>query len=162
MPPAIELASPEDIDELARLRHALYDEYGEADLHFSEYLPAFRAFVSRALADRRWRAWVAREQGRIVGTMWIQIVERVPQPIGARGSRPIGYLTNAYVEPGHRNEGLGSRMLREICAWAQAEGIGEILCWPAPGEDAERFYARAGFDRGGGPMTLDLPVRPAP
>jgi GNAT superfamily N-acetyltransferase len=158
----IDLASSEDVDELARLRHALYDEYGDADLPFTQYLPAFRAFAVTALADRRWRAWVAREDGRIVATMWMQVVERVPQPIGAGGGRPIGYLTNAYVDRQHRNEGLGSRMLTEIRDWAQAEGVGTILCWPAPGEDAERFYARAGFGRDGGPMTLNLPGSPAP
>lgn len=162
MPTAIELASPDDIDELARLRHALYDEYGEADIPLADYLPAFRAFASRALADPRWRAWVAREGGRIVATMWIEVVERIPQPIRTGGGRPIGYLTNAYVDPGHRNEGLGTRMLTEIRDWAHAEGVGTVLCWPAPGEDAERFYARAGFGRAGGPMTLNLPGSPAP
>jgi GNAT superfamily N-acetyltransferase len=161
VPAAIELASPDDIDELARLRHALYDEYGDADLPLTAYLPAFRTFALSALTDRRWRAWVAREDGRIVATMWIQVVERVPQPIGA-GDGTIGYLTNAFVEPRHRNQGLGTRMLTEIREWARAEGVGTILCWPAPGEDAERFYARAGFGRGGGPMTLNLPGSPAP
>jgi GNAT superfamily N-acetyltransferase len=162
VPPVVDLASPEDIDELARLRHALYDEYGDADLPFTEYLPAFREFASRALADQRWRAWVARQEGCIVATMWMEVVERIPQPIGAGGGRPIGYLTNAYVEPGHRNEGLGTRMLTEIREWAQAEGVGTILCWPAPGEHAERFYERAGFGRDGGPLTLDLSGKPAP
>ena len=45
MPLSIEPAGPQDVDALARLRHALYDEYGEADVPLADYLPTFRAFL---------------------------------------------------------------------------------------------------------------------
>jgi GNAT superfamily N-acetyltransferase len=158
----IETAGPDDVHELAGLRYALYDEYGDADVPFDVYEREFRPFAVETVRHPGWRVWVAREDGRLVGTMWLQLVTRVPQPVARHGRRPIGYLTNAYVAPGYRNAGLGSRMLEAVRTWAQAEGVGPIVCWPAPGEDATRFYTRAGFRREDSPMVLDVPGPPDP
>lgn len=51
--------------------------------------------------------------GRLVAAMWLHTVPRVPAP-GHGDPRPIGYLTNMYVEPEHRSKGLGSEMVKEL------------------------------------------------
>jgi GNAT superfamily N-acetyltransferase len=152
----IDSARPADAEDLARMRHALYDEYGDADLPIDEYIGGFAAFVRDAVEDPRWMIWVARADGRLVATMWLQLVRRVPQPVARNGNRPIGYLTNVYVDPAHRDAGLGSRMLDTVRDWARAADVISILCWPAPSDAAERFYARGGFRRNGSPMVLDV------
>jgi GNAT superfamily N-acetyltransferase len=153
----IEPATPDDIDELGRLRHQLYDEYGEADLGPAEYAPIFADFARAALADPDWRAWVAREGGRLVASTWLRLVPRIPRPQAGDAVHPMGYLTSMYVEPEHRNGGLGSRMLGAVIAWAREEGVQLLICWPAPGDDAVRFYRRAGFT--GDHTVMVLPLR---
>jgi GNAT superfamily N-acetyltransferase len=152
----IDTARAADAEELARMRHALYDEYGDADLPIEDYVGRFAAFVRNALEDPRWMICVARADGQLVATMWLQLVGRVPQPVAHNGSRPIGYLTNVYVDPAHRDAGIGARMLHTVRDWARAADVSTILCWPAPSDAAERFYARGGFHRNGSPMVLDV------
>jgi hypothetical protein len=100
MTPTIRPATLEDVDELARLRFQLYTEYTPSIAEpFEAYHERFAPFAREALADpERWRAWAAEQDERLVGAMWLQTVPRVPAP-GRNDPRPIGYLTNAYVEP---------------------------------------------------------------
>lgn len=65
---------------------------------------------------------MAEADGRLVAAMWLQTVPRVPAP-GRGDPRPIGYLTNAYVEPVHRSQGLGSQMLQTVVAHCEAAGF---------------------------------------
>ena len=156
MTPVIEPATPGDVEELARLRYQLYDDYGEADVGLTAYLPAFATFAGAALADPDWRAWVARDGDRLVASTWLRVVPRIPRPDGNESAHPMGYLTSMYVEPGHRNAGLGSRMLATAITWARDQGLQLLVCWPAPGDDAVRFYRRAGFVGDRTAMVLSL------
>jgi GNAT superfamily N-acetyltransferase len=92
--------------------------------------------------------------------MWLRSVPRVPVP-GKRAG-PIGYLTNVYVAPEHRNAGLGGRMLAVVTAWCRDQGYSEVIVWPT--ERSRPFYARHGFDLPGEPLVLKLvpdgPLRP--
>jgi GNAT superfamily N-acetyltransferase len=97
---------------------------------------------------------VAELDGRVVGAMWVQLVERVPRPDEERGALPIGYLTNVFVERELRAEGLGSRMLDEVLTWARARAVEEIIVWPS--ERSYPFYERAGFSRTPDPLVLYL------
>ena len=157
MTPVIEPATLDDVEELARLRHQLYDEYGEADVGAAEYLPVFAEFARAALDDRDWRAWVARDDGRVVATTWLRLVPRIPRPQASGAAHAMGYLTNMYVEHSHRGGGLGTRMLGAVIDWAREEGVPMLLCWPAPGDAAVRFYRRAGFT--GDHSVMVLPLR---
>ena len=90
----------------------------------------FRAFASEALVDgSAWRAWVAEHDHRLVGCLWIQLVQKVPHPSRARWDRPVAYLTNMYVAPGHRDAGLGRGLLDEAFAFARARGVDGVFLW---------------------------------
>ena len=84
--------------------------------------------------------------------MWLHTVPRVPVP-GKRAG-PIGYLTNVYVEPSHRNAGLGAEMLDQITAWCRSEGFSTVIVWPT--ERSRSFYRRGGFGRPEEPLVLDV------
>jgi GNAT superfamily N-acetyltransferase len=152
--PEIRQAVARDTSDLARMRHALYSEHGPEREPLDEYVDRFAGFVHDVLASGAWRIWVAELEGRIVGTMWLQIVERVPRPGEDRGALPIGYLTNVFVEPELRDAGLGSRILREVVAWARRRGVEEIIVWPS--ERSYPFYERAGFSSTPDPLVLYL------
>jgi GNAT superfamily N-acetyltransferase len=155
MTPAIRRATLDDVEELARLRFQLYTEYTPSIAEpFEAYRERFVAFAREALADTdRWHAWAADDEGRLIGAMWLQTVPRVPAP-GRDDPRPIGYLTNAYVEPSLRGQGLGSALLAEVLAHCSTNGYELIVAWPA--EDAFAFYERSGFMRPPDPIVRFL------
>jgi GNAT superfamily N-acetyltransferase len=147
-------ATVEDIPELARLRWQLYLESSEAfEETFPAYLGRFSAFATDALTSDRWHVWVAEDEPRLAGAMWLFSVPRIPQP--DRGApAPLAYLTNVYVERRHRDRGLGSQMLDEVKAWCAREGYSLVMVWPS--DRSYPFYERAGFVRHPDPLVLDL------
>lgn len=153
---AIRRATPEDGDGLARLRWDFRVEHGTPVARtFDEFAEEFRGFASDVLADGApWRAWVAEDGDRLVGCVWLQLVEKVPHPSRARWERPIAYVTNVYVEPGLRDAGLGARLLDAAMTFAREHGMAEAVVWPTP--RSHSLYRRAGFGTGSAPLGMDL------
>jgi GNAT superfamily N-acetyltransferase len=149
----IGFATTDDIPELARLRWQLYVEQdGESAESPDTYRERFARFAGSALASDTWRSWVARDGDRLAAAMWLHTVPRVPVP-GKRAG-PIGYLTNVYVEPAHRNARLGAEMLDQVTAWCRTEGFSAVIVWPT--ERSRSFYRRGGFARPEEPLVLDV------
>lgn len=153
MRPTIRSATEADIGELGRLRWQLYTEREAHEEPFGEYAMRFTAFARDALGRDDWRAWCAEADGRLVAAMWLHSVPRVPAP-GHSQPRPIGYLTNMYVEPEHRSHGLGSRMVQELITHCEANGFELVLTFPA--DEADGFYRRNGFTRPPDPVVHRL------
>lgn len=115
----VRFATTDDLDELGRLRWQLYTEEDlDVDESPEAYRDRFAAFARESLSSDDWCAWVAEEHQRLVGAMWLHRVPRIPAP-GRPVAAPMGYLTNCYVEPSHRNRGLGSEILRRVVAWCE-------------------------------------------
>jgi GNAT superfamily N-acetyltransferase len=150
--PSIDEAHLDDVPDLAGLRWQLYVEQEGEREPIDAYIDRFVAFAIGALSTNRWHAWVARDTTGPVGSMWLHTVERIPVPGTVAG--PIGYLTNVYIAPPHRNGGLGSRMLDRLLTRARAEGYSCMITWPTP--RSRPFYRRAGFDRLDDPFLLEL------
>ena len=149
----IDRATIDDVPELARLRWELYAEQnGDPAEPFQAYVDRFARFGRSALTSQEWRAWVARTDDGLVGAIWLHTVHRVPVP-GKRAG-PIGYLTNVYIAPEHRNAGLGAQMLDHANAWCAEEGFSLVIVWPT--ERSRSFYRRGGFDRPEEPLVLDV------
>ena len=149
-------ATPGDTDELAQLRWDFRVENGTpVSRTFDEFVQEFRSFANDVLADGApWRAWVAEEEGRLVGCVWLQLVEKVPHPSRGRWERPIAYVTNVYVEPRLRDAGLGARLLDAALRFAREQPMSEAIVWPTP--RSVSFYRRAGFGTGSAPLGMDL------
>jgi GNAT superfamily N-acetyltransferase len=145
-----------DADELARLRWEFrIEDDTQASMTFVEFLAGFRRFATRALGDpERWRAWIAEDDGRMVGCVWLQLVERIPHPGLRDGERPIAYVTNMYVAPPLRNGGLGRRLLDAAVGFARERRAGVAIVWPS--ERSLPFYERAGFGRDGAPLVIAI------
>ena len=154
MRPTIRQATLDDADELARLRWEFRIEAGTpATRSYDEFLREFRAFAIDAFADDTpWRAWVADEDGRLVGCAWLQLVHKVPHPSRTLAERPVAYVTNMYVDPDHRNSGLGRELLDHAVTFAREREVDGVVLWPS--ELSRPFYERAGF----GPEPLWLPI----
>jgi GNAT superfamily N-acetyltransferase len=150
-------ATVADANELARLRWTFRVEAGTpASLDRDAFGAEMGGFVTDALAEGSdWRAWVAEADGRLVGCVWLRLLERVPHPNLPRGARPIAYLTNMFVEAELRDAGLGRRLLEVALGAARSDAADGVVLWPS--DRSRPFYERAGF-RGlpDGPMWLEL------
>ncbi len=149
-------ATPGDADELARLRWDFRVEHGTpVTREFDEFTEEFRAFTADTLAGAsEWRAWLAEQDGRAVGCLWIRFIEKVPHPSRRRRERPMIYVTNVYVEPALRNSGIGRELMDAALSHARAVGATEAIVWPT--ERSIPFYERAGFGADHAPLVLDL------
>jgi GNAT superfamily N-acetyltransferase len=118
---------------------------------------AREAFVQRCaewmrrelISEQSWRAWVAVSDGRIVGQVWLDLLEKVPNPVGERERH--GYVSNLYVRPAERG-GVGTRLLQAAIAWAKRNGVDRVVLWPT--DRSVTLYERAGFTFRGEVMEL--------
>jgi GNAT superfamily N-acetyltransferase len=152
----IRAATVDDADELGRLRWEFRIESGTPATRSREaFAEQMGGFVADALEPgSAWHAWVGEDDGRLVGCIWLQLVERVPHPDLGRGERPIAYVTNMYVEPALRNAGLGRALLDVALRFATERGASGAVLWPSPRSTS--FYERAGFRTDAGPLWLEL------
>lgn len=149
----VRAAVPEDAPALARLRY----EFRAAERTAVE--PRER-FVARAAAWMRerlapgapWRCFVVVREGAIAGHVWVQLVEKIPNPGRAEPERHA-YLTNLYVRPTARG-GAGSALLDAALAWCRDQAVDTVVLWPT--ERSRTLYARYGFAAAADIMALPL------
>lgn len=138
----IRLASPDDAATLAKLRFDLRASMHEIREDEAEFLERCTRWMSERLrADSRWRCWIAELAGVQAGSVWVQLIEKIPNPIAA--PEHYVYLTNFYVRPEHRSKGVGSKLLAEALAWSRSRNAELVLLWPT--ERSKSLYERHGF-----------------
>jgi GNAT superfamily N-acetyltransferase len=153
--PEIRLATADDAAEIARLRWKFSLEERDPTESRERFGARLAEHVRRYLASERWSIWVAAESGeprRLLATLFLQRVEKVPRPY----PRPAawGYITNVYVDASWRNRGLGRALLDVAVAAARTEGLDTLLLWP--NSRAIPLYERVGFEPATGAMELPL------
>lgn len=141
----------EDGPELARLRWEFSNPQLQTAQPFEDFKPVFLDFWSQACTDGNWRIYVAERPDGLAGTVFMQIVIKVPRPARLRR---MGYITNMYLEPGWRGQGAGARLMELVMQEARDLGLHMLLLWPA--KTAVGFYQRLGFRQESEAMELDL------
>lgn len=106
------------------------------------------AWMARQLgANEPWRCWVAERSDRsgearaIVGHVWIQVIEKIPNPTAELERH--AYLTNLYVQPDARGSGAGERLVATVVDWCRERRVDSMILWPT--ERSRSLYARHGF-----------------
>ena len=131
-------AGPGDAPALARLRWAFRTEVGGPNEDEAAFVARAEAWLAERLAGPSWHAWVAEaDDGTLVGTVFLQLVEKVPNPVDE--AEHLGYLTNTYVAPEHRGTGVGGRLAEAALAAAPRTTV----LWPQ--ERSVGFWRRHGF-----------------
>jgi GNAT superfamily N-acetyltransferase len=139
---SVRLAVPADADILAQLRWDLRTSLAPAVGDRAEFLRRCRDWMRQRLDQASaWRCWVAEERNDVVGALWLQLIEKVPNPVGE--SETLGYITNVYVRPEARHRGLGSRLVAAAVAFCRALPADTIVLWPTG--DSRSLYQRHGF-----------------
>jgi GNAT superfamily N-acetyltransferase len=138
----IRLAESTDAPALARLRYELRASHDPAYEPEAEFLARCGAWMAARLAPGGpWRCWAAEEAGKLVGSIWLQIIEKMPNP-GAEPEKH-GYISNLYVEPSRRGAGLGSLLLDTCVLFCEREAVDAMILWPTP--RSRPLYERHGF-----------------
>ena len=134
----IRRADGRDLAAIARLRResSVEQDGGGADPSFEE---RFAAWYAREKSRRI--IWLAEAGGRPVGAMNLSVFERMPRP--GRAPSRWGYLGNAFVLAGYRNQGIGRQLLDAVLGYAAENGFARVVL--SPGERSIPFYERAGF-----------------
>jgi GNAT superfamily N-acetyltransferase len=138
----IRAANPDDAAELARLRHAFRTERRSATEPDADFLARCTEWMKEALGpEARWRCWAAVADSQLVGTLWLQLIEKLPNP--GEESELHGYVSSVYVAPGLRNKGVGAALLTACLDQCDALGVDAVFLWSTP--DSRRLYQRHGF-----------------
>jgi len=136
-------ATPADAGPLARLRYSF--RAGQATTTESElgFLQRCQPWMAeRLVPGGAWLCWVAETGNHLVGTIWLQLLEKLPNPV--EEAEWHGYITSFYVDPAWRNAGLGSALLGLALEECAAREVDAVILWPTPKSRA--LYERHGFE----------------
>jgi GNAT superfamily N-acetyltransferase len=125
----VRMAGAADVVALAELRDIDEDD-----------LPAYAAWV--AAHTETHLPFVAEAGGRVVGSAWLLVAERVP----GNGSmdRRYGDVQSVMVREEHRGQGVGAALMAAILAEARVRGLLHVTVHS--GRRAVGFYLRTGFE----------------
>lgn len=139
---AVRAATPADAGTLARLRYEFRAAIGRPVEGEEEFAARCAPWMAERLAPGgHWRCWVVETAAGIAGQLWVQLIEKVPNPVPELEWN--SYITNVYVRPAARGVGAGRLLLETALAWCRAQGVDSVVLWPT--ERSRTLYARHGF-----------------
>lgn len=139
---SIRLATGADAAALARLRFEFRAALDEAVETEEAFLARAVPWMSERLGDAtNWRCWVADDGGTVVGHLWLQLIEKIPNP--ATELEWHGYVTNVFVHPEARGAGIGAELMDAALAYCREKGVDSVILWPTA--RSRTLYARHGF-----------------
>lgn len=98
-----------------------------------------------------WRCWVLEDGDRIVGHVWVGLVEKIPNPVGE--AEHHAYLSNLYVREDDRG-GAGAQLVAAALAWCRTQRVDYVILWPS--ERSRSLYERYGFGPDDGILALKV------
>ena len=141
--PRIRQATPDDIEVMPDLRVAFFEDIG--DITDEKQAAAFREatyrYLNEALPQGKFLAWVAEEDGQIVGTSGLIFFEQAPTPPNLIGTE--GYVLNMYTLPQWRGRGIARTLLEEIIRYVKNTGIPQL--WLYATDEGRPLYEKLGF-----------------
>lgn len=145
-------ATAADAQALADLRYEFRAGQAPVNEAKADFLTRCAAWMRARLEHPgAWRCWVWERGGAIEGHVWLQLVEKIPNPVDEPEYH--AYMTNAYVRPRARG-GAGSELLAAALAWCRANAVDQVILWAT--ERSRTLYARHGFEIRADIMALTL------
>lgn len=138
----VRVASVDDAEVLAQLRFELRSSFHSVDESEAEFVARCAAWMRERLRnDASWQCWIAELDSIAIGSVWVQLIEKIPNPIAEPES--YAYLTNFFVREEYRGKGAGTMLLTEALAWSRSKDAEVILLRPT--ERSKPLYLRHGF-----------------
>ena len=136
------VAKAKDCAALAANRYDFRVELDPATEPKAKFVRRCAAWMKTQLRQGRWRGWLATTDGRVIGHVWVALIEKIPNPVGEPERH--AYISNCYVVPEMRNRAIGARLLKQALAWCKAKGTDSIILWPT--RRSRSFYLKCGFE----------------
>jgi ribosomal protein S18 acetylase RimI-like enzyme len=151
----IERGGVDDVPALRALWLELHHHHAEIAPQSGEFVDDETSWRVRSASYREWLAdprsfvLLARAGDRLVGYALVRVMEAGPDLTDSwRVPDVIAEIETMLVTAEVRKAGLGSRLLDEIDAELERQGITEVIVGLMPGNDgAQRLYERRGFQR---------------
>ena len=141
-PVAIRLATESDAILLAKLRYAFRASLSSARESEADFVQRCASWMNRRLRDASpWKCWIAERDKMPLGHLWLQIIEKIPNPIIEPEYH--AYLTNFYVREEARGKGIGSLLLSAALEWTRTHDVHAVILWPTA--QSRSLYLRHGF-----------------
>jgi GNAT superfamily N-acetyltransferase len=140
----IRLARSRDFRALAHLRYRFRAETESATETKSRFLRRCTSWMEKRFrsGSSPWRCWVLDDGGQLLGHVCVQLFEKIPNPIHDEPELHA-YVTNFYVVPEMRNQGLGKILLNKALFWCRARNTDAVILWATPG--SKSLYRRCGL-----------------
>ena len=148
-------AGIDDVAELIQMRVEFLNEVqtlessaGKDELYYSlkEY------FIENMNADR-FMAWVATDNGVIVGTSGVYFYSLPPSYKKKNGK--VAYIMNMYTRPAYRGRGIAPTIFGKLISESQDRGCNKISLHAT--EMGKPIYLKFGFNVSNNEMILNLP-----
>ncbi len=114
--------------------------------------PALYDYYTRHMADGTFVSWLALDEGRVVGTSGMSIVEKPPY-FGCPTGR-IGLLSSMFTDPAYRRQGIARTLLSRVVEEARAKGCGTVQITAS--DMGVLLYTSFGFVKNGNFMQYRL------
>jgi GNAT superfamily N-acetyltransferase len=136
-------ATPADIPEILRQRRAMYEDmdYHDAD-KLSAMVSASAGYLTKAMGDGSFRAWLASVDDRVVGGGAIIISPWLAHPYDLECRRAT--ILNVYTDRDYRRRGIARQLLETMIAWYKQEGFARVDLHAST--DGRHLYESLGFE----------------
>ena len=135
-------ASEADAPVLAQFRYAFRSVLAKTIEPESSFIERCAPWMqARLRPGGAWRCWLAECDGVPCGNVWVELIEKIPNP--TEEAEQHAYITNVYVSEEHRGRGLGSRLLSAALEWIRTEDVHAVILWPT--DRSKSLYLRNGF-----------------
>ncbi len=139
-----------DLDTFIEMRIVqLREEGAEDDIDLA---PSLRDYYNRHMADGTFFSWIAEDQGVIIATSGISIVEKPPY-YGCPNGR-IALLSSMFTDKNYRRKGIAKELLRRVTDEAREKGCGVVQITAS--DMGVLLYADFGFVKNNNFMQLKL------
>ncbi|UIX34926.1 GNAT family N-acetyltransferase [Streptomyces sp. GQFP] len=140
-------ATPDDAEELLRLRQVMIDSMSGANTDAGWQAASLSTVTARlADPDGGFAAFVVDRPER-PGSLAALVVGTVEYRIGRAGNPHgrVGFVFSVATDPDARRRGYARACMETLVEWFREEGVGQIDLTASP--DAEPLYASLGFTR---------------
>jgi len=149
----VRIASESDAVMLAGLRYELRSSLHEVVENEVTFIERCATWMEQRLRKQSyWKCWIAEANQIPVGSVWAQLIEKIPNPIDE--PECYVYLTNFYVREEYRGKGAGAMLLSVALAWSESNNAQTVILWPT--ERSRPFYLRHGFSNADNLMELAI------
>jgi len=139
----IRVATSGDWNALAEMRYQFRSEVGSPTEAKSRFVRRCTSWMKKAFGadSTAWRCWVLDDGKQLLGHVWVQLLEKIPNPVDEPELH--AYVTNFYVVPEKRDRGLGRKLLNEALSWCRTQGCDAVILWATP--ESRSLYRRCGL-----------------